>query len=69
LVIEINCYSIRKNVLGTHLFVKISRPGGSEGIFSVFESSRIVVIIIVISINEISRRQFFSTFQYINFYT
>jgi len=25
--------------LGTHLFVKVRRPGDSEGIFSVFESS------------------------------
>jgi len=25
--------------LGTHLFVKLPRPGDSEGIFSVFESS------------------------------
>jgi len=26
-------------VLGTHLFVKVSRPRGSEGTFSVFEST------------------------------
>jgi len=25
--------------LGTHLFVKVSRPGDSNGTFSVFESS------------------------------
>jgi len=25
--------------LGTHLFVKVPRPGDSEGTFSVFESS------------------------------
>jgi len=25
--------------LGTHLFVKVARPGDSEGTFSVFESS------------------------------
>jgi len=25
--------------LGTHLFVKVPRPGNSEGTFSVFESS------------------------------
>jgi len=28
-----------KSVLGTHLFVKVPRPGDSEDTFSVFESS------------------------------
>jgi len=32
--------------LGTHLFVKVPRPGDSEGTFSVFESSCHLVLLI-----------------------
>jgi len=33
------CFCCNRIGLGTHLFVKIPRPGDSEGTFSVFESS------------------------------
>jgi len=37
--VNIEDISICNLVLGTHLFVKVSRPGDSERIFSVFEWS------------------------------